>query len=93
MRFLNTEVQEFSPGDNDGQPTVSEVMHLTDRSGNVLATFTLDASGVLSHDLPVTAAIQVLLDAKAPLIVPTEDPGVAGQLWNDEGTLSISTGA
>ena len=25
-------------------------------------------------------------------VVPTSDPGVAGALWNDAGTLSISAG-
>ncbi|MEN6507099.1 MAG: hypothetical protein ABFD92_21390 [Planctomycetaceae bacterium] len=30
--------------------------------------------------------------ALAPLIVPAADPGVEGQLWNDNGTLTVSAG-
>ena len=27
------------------------------------------------------------------IIIPTSDPGVAGAIWNDNGTLSVSAGA
>jgi hypothetical protein len=50
-------------------------------TGAVVAT-TLSASGVAS-----------LTNAANVLVIPTTDPGVAGAIWNDEGTLSISAGA
>ena len=50
-------------------------------TGAVAAT-TLSASGVAS-----------LTNAANVLVIPTTDPGVAGAIWNDEGTLSISAGA
>jgi len=50
-------------------------------TGAVAAT-TLSASGAAS-----------LTNAANVLVIPTTDPGVAGAIWNDDGTLSISTGA
>jgi hypothetical protein len=50
-------------------------------TGAVAAT-TLSASGVAS-----------LTNAANVIVIPTTDPGVAGAIWNDEGTLSISAGA
>jgi hypothetical protein len=50
-------------------------------TGPVAAT-TLSASGVAS-----------LTNAANVIVIPTIDPGVAGAIWNDEGTLSISAGA
>ncbi len=50
-------------------------------TGPVAAT-TLSASGVAS-----------LTNAANVIVIPTTDPGVAGAIWNDEGTLSISAGA
>ena len=50
-------------------------------TGAVAAT-TLSASGVAS--LTNTANV---------LVIPTTDPGVAGAIWNDDGTLAISAGA
>jgi hypothetical protein len=34
-----------------------------------------------------------LTNAANVIVIPTTDPGVAGAIWNDEGTLSISAGA
>jgi len=50
-------------------------------AGPVAAT-TLSASGVAS--LTNTANV---------LVIPTTDPGVAGAIWNDAGTLKVSAGA
>ena len=50
-------------------------------AGPVAAT-TLSASG--NATLSGTANV---------IIVPTTDPGVAGALWNDDGTLKVSAGA
>jgi hypothetical protein len=49
-------------------------------TGPVAAT-TLSASGAAS----LTSVANVI-------IIPAADPGVAGAIWNDEGTLSISAG-
>ena len=50
-------------------------------TGPVVAT-TVSASG--NATLSGTANV---------IIIPTVDPGVAGAIWSDEGTLSISAGA
>lgn len=52
-----------------------------DVTGAVTAT-TVTATGTLT----ATATDNVF-------VVPTSDPGVAGALWNDTGTLSVSSGA
>ena len=36
--------------------------------------------------------LEYLLSAEFGNSLSTTDPGVAGQLWNDAGTLKISTG-
>ncbi len=51
-----------------------------DVTGAVTAT-TVTATGTLT----ATATDNVF-------VVPTSDPGVAGALWNDDGTLSVSAG-
>ncbi len=53
-------------------------------TGNVagaVAATTLSASG--NATLSGTANV---------IIIPTVDPGVAGAIWNDAGTLSVSAG-
>jgi cytoskeletal protein CcmA (bactofilin family) len=50
-------------------------------TGAVVAT-TVSASG--NATLSGTANV---------IIIPTTDPGVAGAIWNDAGTLSVSAGA
>jgi cytoskeletal protein CcmA (bactofilin family) len=49
-------------------------------TGAVVAT-TISASG--NATLSGTANV---------IIIPTVDPGVAGAIWNDAGTLSVSAG-
>ena len=42
----------------------------------------------------VTATGNVTLSGTANvIIIPTTDPGVAGAIWNDAGTLKVSAGA
>jgi len=48
--------------------------------GSVTAT-TVTASG--AAELTSTANV---------IVIPTSDPGVAGAIWNDGGTLSVSAG-
>jgi len=48
--------------------------------GAVTAT-TITASG----NLAATGAANVI-------VIPTSDPGVAGAIWNNAGTLSVSAG-
>jgi hypothetical protein len=49
-------------------------------TGAVTAT-TVTASG--AAELTSTANV---------IVIPTSDPGVAGAIWNDAGTLSVSAG-
>jgi len=51
-----------------------------DVAGAVTAT-TITASG--AAELTSTANV---------LVIPTTDPGVAGAIWNNAGTLSVSAG-
>lgn len=53
-------------------------------TGNVtgaVAATTISASG----NATLSGAANVI-------IIPTSDPGVAGAIWNDAGTLSVSAG-
>lgn len=45
-------------------------------------------AGVNAADLVGIAGIVQLTDGA----LPTADPGVAGQLWNDAGTVKVSAG-
>lgn len=62
-------------------PVVSNNGFVGAVTGPVTAT-TITASG--NATLSGTANV---------IIVPTTDPGVAGALWNDAGTLKVSAGA
>lgn len=48
------------------------------------ADLTIDASG--------TGAVQILTQKVIMSNLPTSDPGVAGQLWNNSGVLNVSAG-
>ncbi len=54
--------------------------------GAVTAT-TIDASGdaTILGELSATGTANVI-------VIPTSDPGVAGAIWNNSGTLAISAG-
>ena len=47
----------------------------------VTASSTLDVTG----DATLSGTANVI-------VIPTSDPGVAGAIWNDGGTLSVSAG-
>jgi len=55
-------------------------------TGAVVAT-TITASSTLG----VTGDADLLGTANV-IVIPTSDPGVAGAIWNDGGTLSVSAG-
>jgi len=61
-------------------PVVSQNGFVGTVTGAVTAT-TVTATGVLS----ATSTANVI-------VIPTSDPGVAGAIWNNGGTLSISAG-
>lgn len=65
---------------NFSGPVVSTNGFVGDVTGAVTAT-TVTATGAVT----ATAADNVI-------VIPTSDPGVAGAIWNDAGTLSISAG-
>jgi hypothetical protein len=55
----------------------------------VNSTFGNDVS--VGNDLTVGGDLDAQGAANV-FVVPTSDPGVAGALWNDGGTLSVSAG-
>ena len=57
------------------------VGNVTGNVAGAVAATTISASG--NATLSGTANV---------IIIPTVDPGVAGAIWNDAGTLSVSAG-
>lgn len=59
--------------------------------GSVIA----DSITATTSDLTVLQAADTLLESTVIKMenIPTSDPSVAGQLWNNAGVLTISTGA
>jgi hypothetical protein len=68
------------------------------RSENGFQSITKDATtGAITVNTTVATDVTVggNLDAQGTanvFVVPTSDPGVAGALWNNAGTLSVSAG-
>ena len=60
-------------------------------TGTVTTNSTYGDDATVSGTLDVTGAATLSSDANV-IIIPTSDPGVAGAIWNDGGTLSISAG-
>ena len=54
-------------------------------TGEVTVTSTFGTDVVVSGDLDAQGTANVI-------VIPTSDPGVAGAIWNDNGTLSVSAG-
>jgi hypothetical protein len=46
---------------------------------------------VTATTVTATGAAELTSTANV-IVIPTSDPGVAGAIWNDGGTLSISAG-
>lgn len=69
-------------------------MATTTFSGPVVSTggFTGDVTGdVTATDVTVSGVLDAQGSANI-FVVPTSDPGVAGALWNNGGTLAVSAG-
>jgi hypothetical protein len=68
------------------------------RSENGFQTVTKDATtGAVTVGTTVGSDVTVGGDLTAAgsanvIVIPTSDPGVAGAIWNDAGTLSVSAG-
>ena len=55
--------------------------------GNTVTVTTIDAAGdaTILGQLSATGTANVI-------VIPTSDPGVAGAIWNNSGTLAVSAG-
>lgn len=92
MRVEGIETPTYSgaAGTRSG-PAVAERLSIRDREDNevgfinraVDGTFTAQIGG---QDVLLAGAGTVILD------LPTSDPEVAGQLWSDEGIVTVSEG-
>jgi hypothetical protein len=60
-------------------------------TGAVTADSTFGDDTTIGNDLTVGGDLDAQGTANI-FVVPTSDPGVAGALWNDAGTLSVSAG-
>jgi len=64
---------------NFSGPVVSGNGFTGDLTGNVTGNVTGDVTGNITG-------------TATALIIPTSDPGVAGAIWNNAGTLAVSAG-
>jgi hypothetical protein len=60
-------------------------------TGTVTVGSTYGTNASVAGTLAVTGAATLSSTANV-IVIPTADPGVAGAIWNDGGTLSISAG-
>ena len=60
---------------------------MADKNANVKTPAQLRAALNQSEK---TSKLEAVVDASS---LPTSNPNVAGQLWNDAGTVKVSTGA
>jgi hypothetical protein len=77
-----------------GALTVDSITTTSDVSvGGVTTVQNLEAQGdTLVQDFEAEGNATLSGTANV-IIIPTSNPGVAGAIWNDEGTLKISAGA
>ena len=67
-------------------------MAQTTFSGPVVSTNGfITSDGITAVEIAVTGDSDLLGTANV-IVIPTSDPGVAGAIWNDAGTLSVSAG-
>jgi hypothetical protein len=71
------------------------IMAQTKFSGPVVSTngFVGSVTGAVAATTITASGNATLSGTANVIIIPTVDPEVAGAIWNDEGTLSISAGA
>lgn len=50
------------------------------------------ASALIIYDKDFNESFKVRADGKIIVTLPTVNPNVAGQLWNDSGTVKVSSG-
>jgi len=60
-------------------------------TGAFTTNSTYGTNASVGGTLSVTGAATLSSDANV-IVIPTSDPGVAGAIWNDGGTLSVSAG-
>jgi hypothetical protein len=62
-----------------------------DTTGAVTTNATYGTNAEITGTLSVTGAATLSSTANV-IVIPTSDPEVAGAIWNDAGTLSVSAG-
>ncbi len=60
-------------------------------TGAVTTNSTYGTNASVGGTLTVTGAA-TLSSAANVIVIPTSDPGVAGAIWNNAGTLAVSAG-
>jgi hypothetical protein len=60
-------------------------------TGAITTTSTFGTNTEIAGTLEVTGNLTATAAANV-IVIPTSDPGVAGAIWNDAGTLSVSAG-
>jgi hypothetical protein len=60
-------------------------------TGAITTNATYGTNATVTGTLSVTGAA-TLSSAANVIVIPTSDPAVAGAIWNDGGTLSVSAG-
>ena len=67
-------------------------MATTTFSGPVVSTNGfITSDGITAVEIAVTGDSDLLGTANI-IVIPTSDPGVAGAIWNNAGTLAVSAG-
>jgi len=63
-------------------------------TGPVISTngFQGDVTGAVTATTVTATGALTATDTANVIVIPTSDPGVAGAIWNDGGTLSVSAG-
>ena len=71
-------------------------MAQTTFSGPVVSTngFTTSTANITTINADVVNAVTTLVGTGPAniIVIPTSDPGVAGAIWNNAGTLAVSAG-
>ena len=60
--------------------------------GDITGDVTGDVTGAVTATTVTATGTLTATATDNVFVVPTSDPGVAGALWNDGGTLSVSAG-